>query len=176
MSKTAKYEKNVALIVKNWPTKVTKNTTAVKYLADLVTSNFFDGDSVVALCENIKDSLKPKNKKTETTFFTLDDIVKGYLSLKYGCAIITKAQSNRWPSYTNYMSDGIPFLTFKESNVVLGREAKAWIAGYAVQIMVFNGNKVSDKCEHACYSLEEIKKLLMDDLKGKKPKFKKYKL
>ena len=55
-----------------------------------------------------------KTKKSETIFFGFEDIITGFLALKFGCAIINTMKSHQWPSFTHYMADGIPFLTYRE--------------------------------------------------------------
>jgi len=52
--------------------------------------------------------------KSKTTFYSLLDVAKSYLALEYSCGIFGRMKSRLNPSFTNYMADGIPFLTFRE--------------------------------------------------------------
>lgn len=100
-----------------------------------------------------------KTEKSETEFFTLMDVVRGYLALTYSCAIISEFQSHQYPSFTHIGADGFPVITYKEFDCGTGLP-QYWLMSIAGTPLINDARIL--------YSLHEIREIFKADLRGMK--------
>lgn len=106
------------------------------------------------------NAIKKQRQNSKTTFYSLRDIVRGFLALRYSCAIHSHAASHHTKGFKKFMADGFPVLIYKKVDMPFGVAHRLGTAGKRYYVIGINGNDLPND-PRVTYSLVEISRMFV---------------